>query len=132
MVESKYLVGDILAMGSYGHIFKAVDTNVKNSHLVIKMTKHHDINDIEFNTLLEVNQVAQYCGITDVIPKVFSKGGIVILDPLMIEKENPAALNTFEYYEQNLWSYMIIEQLGDTLEHLLEERKAPLSFKTTI
>lgn len=90
MIESKYLVGDILAMGGYGHIFRAKDTTVKNSHLVIKMTKHHDVNNIEYDTLNDINKVAQYCGINNVIPKIYSKGGIVILDPLMVEKENPA------------------------------------------
>lgn len=86
MVENRFLVGGNLAEGSYGHIFKAVDTTAKQingSKVIIKLTKHHLINLKEYTAMVDVGEVAQYCGITKEVPKVFSMGKIVILDPLM-------------------------------------------------
>ena len=65
------------------------------------------------------------------------KGKIVILDPKFTnsdKKENRSICleNTHDYYETNLWSYFIQEQLGETLNHYLEARDAPFTVKTTI
>lgn len=62
---------------------------------------------------------------------------MVILDPdiLNSDKRQPGdATNTesFEYLEQNMWTYFVQEQLGETLEYYLEKRDAPFSVKTSL
>jgi serine/threonine protein kinase len=46
--------------------------------------------------------------------------------------KTPYVPNSFEHYESNLWSYMIQDQNGQTLEQIVDERNQPLSPKTTI
>ena len=52
---------------------------------MIKFTKHHSTNEMEYNAVYKSGQTAEYCGIKNVILKVFSKGKIVILDPSFTE-----------------------------------------------
>ena len=48
---------------------------------------------------------------------VYSHGQIVILDPIMKNTDNDnIEINTLEFYELNLWSYFVQEQLGETLD----------------
>jgi serine/threonine protein kinase len=63
---------------------------------------------------------------------VYSHGQIVILDPMLKNTRDEIEINTLEYYELNLWSYFIQEQLGETLESIINRRNAPFSFKTSI
>lgn len=69
--------------------------------------------------------------------RLCGKGKIVILDPIFSQTDKKqsdciATAGTFDYYESNLWSYIIQEQLGKTLDTYLEAKGEPFSFKTCV
>ena len=51
-----------------------------SSSVVVKFSQHHETSDSEFKSLSEVNLMANLLHEPNLIPKVFSRGRIVILD----------------------------------------------------
>lgn len=81
----------------------------------------------------DINYVANEVNQPNLVPRVYSNGQIVILDPMLKNTETDSILiNTLEFYELNLWSYIIQEQLGETLDSIMKRRNAPFSSKTAI
>jgi cytochrome c2 len=69
---------------------------------------------VEHGAQCEICHKAEKDGKHGIYPKVFNKGSMVILDPQFMrsnkkEKNVPCAENSFDNFEQNLWSYFIQE-----------------------
>ena len=119
---------NIIDAGKQGQVYQPI---------IFKFTQQHEVNEVEVNSQVAITQKAIDVGKGHLFPKMYGKGKIVILDPLFsntdkkINKCDPSG-DTFDYYESNLWSYFIQEQLGKTMDTYLEQRNEPFSFKTAV
>jgi hypothetical protein len=69
---------------------------------------------MEHGAQYDISQKAEIEGKYGIYPRVFAKGNMVILDPKFLssdkkEKNVPCVENSFDYLEQNLWSFFIQE-----------------------
>ena len=56
----------------------------------------------------DINYVAKEVNQPKLVPRVYSHGQMVILDPMLNNNnQHNIEINTLEYYELNLWSYIV-------------------------
>ena len=99
------------------------------------------MNDQEFEALIKVNEFAAKNNFKESFSNTFVKGKCFIQDPALPgeaekSKSSKKELNDEEKMiaklESQVWSYIIQEKLGRTLEDYLFERNEAFSEKTTL
>lgn len=82
LLEKRYMLSKKLNEGAFGQIYSGFDIkekiNGQEKPIVIKFSKNHQMNDVEFKALTDVAEKAKANGVEMV--GTFSKGQVLVLD----------------------------------------------------
>ena len=138
VLNGRFVIDQVLSEGAFGKIYQGYDLAQKvngiQKPVIIKLTKSHEMNDREFKSLIEINDFAQSTqeGST-FFAETYCKGKILIQDPtLKPTTQGKKVLAKESTIESQIWSYIVQEKLGKTMEHYLFERNEPFSEKTVL
>lgn len=91
------------------------------------------MNDREYAALTDVIERAKKVyGTNEMFAETYCKGKALILDESLVDGKKKAYKNIDEQLEDSVWSYIIQEKLGDTMENFLFEKDEPFSEKTVL
>ena len=105
-LENKFIIKNQIARGEFGHVFEAIHNVVDGSSntVVVKITQCHQTNNNEIEFLEKVKKnMAQKQKLY--FPTIISNGLVEIDDQTFVS-----------WSKSNLWSYIVIDMLGDTVE----------------
>lgn len=135
LLDNRYVISQKLNEGAFGQIYSGYDMktmlNGAQKPIVFKFSKNHTMNDAEFNALEEIGQRARSSGADFV--ETFAKGKALILDRELRNVKHFSQLGDEEMmaaFDDQVWSYVIQEQLGETLESHLFARDEAFSPST--
>ena len=135
LLDNRYVISQKLNEGAFGQIYSGYDMktmlNGTQKPIVFKFSKNHTMNDAEFKALEEIGQRARSSGADFV--ETFAKGKALILDRELRNVKHFSQLGDEEMmaaFDNQVWSYVIQEQLGDTLESHLFARDEAFSPNT--
>jgi serine/threonine protein kinase len=145
VLDGRFKVKGKLSEGSFGQIYTGYDSKnrvngIKNP-IIIKFTQNHVMNDQEFEALIKVNEFAAKNNFKDSFSNTYTKGKCFIRDPTLAKeaeksKSSKKAMTDEEKMvaklETQVWSYIIQDKLGKTLEDYLFERNEAFTEKTTL
>lgn len=146
VLDGRFKIKGKLSEGSFGQIYTGYDSKnrvngIKNP-VIIKFTQNHPMNDQEYEALIKVNEYATMHNQSQFFAKTYTKGKCFIRDHALktSEAEKLKAAKKPETdeekmvarYERKVWSYIIQDKLGRTLEDYLFERNEAFTEKTTL
>lgn len=139
VLDGRYKVRKALSEGAFGKIYEGQDKKQKVQGLrkpvIIKFTKNHEMNDREFDALTDIIRYTKSVfGCNELFAETYTKGKVLICDNSLTDnKGKPKNYESEEAeVEDQIWSYIVQEKLGDTLEHYLFEKDEPFSEKTVL
>ena len=89
------LIQEKLSYGAFGQVYSGVDI-VTGTHVVVKFTQEHEMNDSEYGILLEIHNKS-----SSNFAKAFNKGQVIITDP-SLQGNKP-----LRFPESQIWSYIV-------------------------
>ena len=116
LLRSRYLVKKFFACGSFSRFHQVTDIKRDHRELLIKISKKHEMNSMEFGILTKLNSIrAKNCPESyNFFPKVYDGGEFIISEA-----------NERGNQESKKYSFIIMEKLGKTLQtHLIEQGNA--------
>lgn len=130
ILDNRYVIAKKLNEGAFGQIYSGYDAqttvNGLQKPIVLKFSKNHSMNDAEFKALAEIGQRARSAG-TDFV-ETYAKGKALILDRELRTVKHFSQLGEeamMKAFDDQVWSYIVQEQLGETLEsHLFARDEA--------
>jgi serine/threonine protein kinase len=139
VLDGRYKVRKALSEGAFGKIYEGQDKKQKlqgiRKPVIIKFTKNHEMNDREFDALTDIIRYTKTTfGCNDLFAETYTKGKVLINDKSLTDTKNkPKSFEIEEAeVEDQIWSYIVQEKLGDTLENYLFEKDEPFSEKTVL
>lgn len=139
VLDGRYKVRKALSEGAFGKIYEGQDKKQKvqgiRKPVIIKFTKNHEMNDREFDALTDIIRYTKgVFGCNDLFAETFAKGKVLINDKSLTDTKNKQKTyeNEEAEVEDQIWSYIVQEKLGDTLENYLFEKDEPFSEKTVL
>lgn len=91
------------------------------------------MNDREFDALNEIiSQTKANFGQNELFAETYTKGKVLILDNSLAKSKKKKGKTEEEEIESHIWSYIVQEKLGDTLENYLFQKDEPFSEKTVL
>jgi len=145
VLDGRFKIKGKLSEGSFGQIYTGYDSKnrvngIKNP-VIIKFTQNHAMNDVEYDALIKVNDFAAKNNQKDLFSRTYTKGKCFITDRALVstesdKKSSKVPENDEEKMvaklEKKVWSYIIQDKLGKTLEDYLFERNEAFTEKTTL
>ena len=126
LLDNRYMISKKLNEGAFGQIYSGYDLQAGQKPIVLKFSKNHSMNDQEFNALAEIGQRASSSGVDFV--ETYAKGKALVLDRELRNVKHFSHLGDEEMmkaFDNQVWSYIVQEQLGETLEsHLFAREEA--------
>lgn len=137
VLDGHYKIRKPLSEGAFGKIYEGQDKETKvkgiRKPIIIKFTKNHTMNDREYAALTDViDRTKKVYGQNDLFAETYCKGKALILDPSLVDGKKKKYNSIDEQLEDSVWSYIIQEKLGDTMENYLFEKDEPFSEKTVL
>ena len=93
------------------------------------------MNDREFDALTDIIRYTKTTfGCNELFAETYTKGKVLINDKSLTDTKNkPKSFESEEAeVEDQIWSYIVQDKLGDTLENYLFEKDEPFSEKTVL
>lgn len=110
--------------------------------VIIKFTQNHEMNDREYNALSAIIEYTRkHCnGRNDYYANLYGSGQVMVLDKslysqakrMAIKKQKMNDHTQQQMFRSQTWSYMIQDELGNTMENHLFEKNEPFSEKTVL
>ena len=130
ILENRYIISKKLNEGAFGKIYSGYDvqTSFQGGHrpIIFKFSKNHVMNDSEYAALIEIGEDAREKKIEFI--ETYAKGKALILDRELRNVKHFSKLGEEEMmkaFDDQVWSYIVQEQLGQTLEsHLFARDEA--------
>ena len=143
-LEGRYRITKSLSEGAFGQIYCAQDLKKLQDGMprpvIIKFTQNHEMNTREFNALNAIIEYTkkQYNGKNEFFANTQSSGQVLVLDKALYSPSKRMAIkkqkksDPIAMFKSQTWSYLIQDELGNTMENHLFEKNEPFSEKTVL
>ena len=123
-INGRFMLKSLLAKGEFGLVFQGIDLQDSgtNNAIILKMTQNHQMSYHEFGIMSNLKRNAESQGEQDLIASVISEGTMVLLD----EKFEPKIVTPQNFYEQRMWSFLVMQQYGANLQNCIWLNLGPL------